>query len=52
MSCMMHECRDCEYFWGDNLTAFLCPKCGSSKVSNEFDEPDFDDEITEEAQEQ
>jgi predicted nucleic acid-binding Zn-ribbon protein len=52
VSCMEHECADCAHWWGDNFTAFLCPKCGSSKVSNEFDEPDFYDEIVEEAKEQ
>jgi len=46
MACMEHECCECGTIWFDNKRYGTCPKCGSSSVSDTFDEPlsDFADE--------
>lgn len=33
-----HDCKDCDYFEIDNLMYDKCPKCGSQRISNHFDE--------------
>lgn len=38
-ACMEHECHECNHFWANNKKENKCPECGSSNVSNNFDEP-------------
>lgn len=50
MACMEHYCIDCEKIDFDNKFWEVCPNCGSTNVSNDFDEsPDsFDTNFYEE----
>jgi predicted nucleic acid-binding Zn-ribbon protein len=53
LSCLSHYCRDCGESWHDNSTSKTCPKCGSTRTSYDFDEPDeefrsFEEELEDE----
>lgn len=53
MACMEHECADCGHYDMDNRRWSRCPKCGSTRVTNWFDEPpeehlDYDERDREE----
>ena len=49
MACMEHICFKCNWWFMDNTTRKLCPKCGT-KIRSYFDEEaDHHDTIEEES---
>ena len=51
MACLEHQCARCQYVWHDNTIWRRCPSCGSSPVTNYFDEDPLFEENDDDADE-